>query len=180
VRLADGRELSCDFVVLTAGVRPNTYLARQAGLKVVGGVVVDDRMATSDPAIYAAGDIAEHRSLLYGIWPAAFAQGMVAGANAVGAVTEFPGMPPATRLKVLGVELFSIGRIAADDASYRLIEVEEAKTYRSLLCRDNRAVGGALFGDTTLAPLLKEAVESGAQLHERPELCRSFPDLAGV
>lgn len=180
VRLSDGRELPCDFVVLAAGVRPNTYLARQAGLKVAGGVVVDDRMTTSDPAIYAAGDIAEHRSILYGIWPAAFAQGMVAGASAVGAVTEFPGMPPATRLKVLGVELFSIGRIAAEDASYHLVEVEEAESYRALLCRDNHAVGGALLGDTALAPLLKEAVESGAQLHERPELCRFFPDLAGV
>ena len=175
VRLADGREFPCDLVVLTVGVRPNSFLARAAGLAVGSGVTVDDRMLSSDPAIFAAGDVAEHRQVVYGIWPAAYAQGVVAGTNAVCGGVEFHGLPPATRLKVMGVELFSAGRISADDGSYRLVEVREGGNYRAILCRDNRCLGGALLGDTALAPVLKEAIESGTQLQERPELLAHFP-----
>ncbi len=175
VRLANGREFPCELVVLTVGVRPNSFLARAAGLAVGSGVTVDDRMLSSDPAIFAAGDVAEHHQVVYGIWPAAYAQGVVAGTNAVCGGAEFPGLPPATRLKVMGVELFSAGRISADDGSYRLVEVQEGGNYRAILCRDNRCLGGALLGDTTLAPVLKEAIESGAQLQERPVLLEHFP-----
>ena len=69
VLLKNGEELPADFVVIAARVRPNSHLARQSGLKVHGGVVVDDRMFTSDPAILAAGDMAEHRGRRYGIGP---------------------------------------------------------------------------------------------------------------
>jgi len=71
--------------------------------------------------------------------------------------------------------LFSAGKIAAEDGSYRLAEVQAAGNYRAILCRDNRCLGGALLGDTTLAPVLKEAIESGAQLQERPALLEQFP-----
>jgi nitrite reductase (NADH) large subunit len=174
VLLDDGRELPCDLVMLAVGVRPNSYLARAAGLRVGSGVIIDDRMQTSDPAVYAAGDIAEHQQVVYGIWPAAYAQGVVAGTNAAGGSAVFTGLPPANRLKVLGIELFSSGRLVAEDGSYRLVEVLEEGNYRAILCRDNRCLGGALLGDTSLAPVLKEAIESGAQLPERPALQKRF------
>lgn len=177
VLLDDGRELPCDLVLLAVGVRPNSYLARAAGLRVGSGVIIDDRMQTSDPAIYAAGDVAEHQQVVYGIWPAAYAQGAVAGTNAAGGGATFAGLPPATRLKVMGIDLFSTGRLAAEDGSYRLVEIEERGSYRAILCRDNRCLGGALLGDITLAPALKEAIESAAQLPERPTLMEHFPGL---
>jgi nitrite reductase (NADH) large subunit len=166
-------------VLLAVGVRPNSYLARAAGLKVGSGVIVDDHMQTSDPLIYAAGDVTEHQQVVYGIWPAAYAQAVVAGTNALGGQAEFTGLPPSNRLKVLGVELFSAGKLSAEDGSYRLIEVQEQGNYRAILCRDNRCLGGALLGDTALAAVLKEAIESTAQLPERPALVEQFPGIGG-
>jgi len=178
VRLADGSELAAELVILSAGVRPNSHLARQGGLKVGSGVLVDDRMVTSDPAILACGDLAEHRGRLYGIWPASFAQGTVAGRNAVGGAAEFTGMPPANRLKVLRSELFSVGQLALPDASYQLCELEDEDGYRGLVCHDGRVVGAALLGDTGLAADLTEAVRSGVALAELPTLLGKFPELA--
>ena len=170
VLLSDGRELPADLVVIAAGVRPNSHIARQCGLKVHNGVVVDDRMTTSDPAILAAGDVAEHLGKLYGVWPAGYAQGVVAGANAVGGEAEFNGLAPSTRIKVLDVELFSIGQIQPEDASTRIYEERAEGAYRALFCRDGQLVGAVLYGDTGSAGLLREAVESRRQISDFPEL----------
>ena len=179
VLLENGEELSADFVVIAAGVRPNSHLARQSGLKVHGGVVVDDRMFTSDPAILAAGDVAEHRGRLYGIWPASFAQGVIAGSNAVGGHAEFNGSAPSTRIKVLDVDLFSIGQIQPEDASTKVCEDTRDGAYSALFCRDGQLVGAVLYGDTGRAGLLKEVVESGRRISESPELVRQFPGIQG-
>jgi len=180
VLLADGREFPARLVIVSVGVRPNSYLARRAGLKVETGVLVDDRMTTSDPAILAAGDIAEHRGLCYGIWPAAYAQGLVAAASAVGGSAEFPGLAPSSRLKVLDVDLFSIGSIHPEDASTLSVEGEVEGRYWGLFCRDGQVVGAALYGDTGDAGLFKEAVESGRRLPELSALLERYPSLATV
>ena len=177
VRFEEGDDLQVDLVVVAAGVRPNSHLARQSGLKVETGVVVDDRMQTSDPAILAAGDIAEHSGTLYGIWPASFAQGLIAGNNSVGGELEFEKMPPSNRIKVLDIELFSIGQIHPEDASTQLVEIVTDDTYKCLFCRDGKVIGAALYGDTDAAGLVKEAVESKAQIQELKELREHFPKL---
>jgi nitrite reductase (NADH) large subunit len=177
VRLGGGEVLPAELVVLAAGVRPNSYLARQSGLEVKSGVVIDDRMFTSDPAILAAGDVAEHRGAVHGLWPTAYAQGLVAGANAVGGELEFHGLAPSNRLKVLDVDLFSIGQFTPADGSYTVLEHGEGATYLRLVCRDGLLCGANLYGDTSLAQLCKEAVESGAQLATLTELVRRVPAL---
>jgi nitrite reductase (NADH) large subunit len=177
VLLESGRLLPADLVIVTAGVRPNSYLARQAGLTVHRGIVVDDRMTSSDPAILSAGDVVEHRGTLYGIWPAAYAQGIVAGCNAGGGKAQFGGMAHATRIKVLDVDLFSCGQIHQEDASITLHEQERDGVYRALFCRDGQIAGAVLYGDTRHAGLLKEMVESGRQITEFPELATMFPQL---
>lgn len=180
VLLENGAELPADFVVIAAGVRPNSHLARQSGLKVHGGVVVDDRMFTSDPAILAAGDVAEHRGRLYGIWPAGFAQGVIAGSNAVGGWAEFSCIAPSTRIKVLDVDLFSIGLVHPEDAGTKVCEDTTGDgAYSALFSRDGQLVGAVLYGDTSQAGLLKEVVESGRQISEFPELVQQFPGLMG-
>jgi nitrite reductase (NADH) large subunit len=168
VTLTSGEELPACLVVISTGIRPNSHLARQAGLKVGGGVVVDDRLATSDPDIYAAGDVAEHRGVLYGVWPTGYAQGAVAGMNAAGGEAEFPGMARSNRLKVLDVDLFSLGQVDTPDASYRMIEEATPTAYRALVVRDGRVLGGALYGETDLATDLKDAVERSTPLAEIP------------
>ncbi|MEI6213699.1 MAG: FAD-dependent oxidoreductase [Desulfuromonadales bacterium] len=170
VVLENGQLLPADLVIITVGVRPNSYLARQAGLTVHRGIVVDDRMFTSDPHILAAGDVTEHRGALYGIWPAGYAQGAVAGCNAGGGAAEFSGMAPSTRIKVLDIDLFSCGQIHSEDASTTLHEQLDGDSYRAFFCRDGQLVGAVLYGDTSTAGLLKDIVENGRQISECPEL----------
>lgn len=178
VRLRDGTEIPADLVVLATGVRPNSYLARQCGLEVNNGVLVDDNMRTSDPSILAAGDVAEHRGLVYGLWPTALGQGAVAGNNAAGGQRAvFAGIPPANQLKVLEVDLFSIGQFAPPDASYRVFERQEDSLYYRLVCRDGKLVGANLFGNTEHAGVVKSAVETGTQIAELDRLLQSFREL---
>ena len=176
VRLAEGDELPADMVVMSTGVRPNSHLARQCDLTVKTGVVVDDDLLTSDPSIYAAGDVAEHRGAVLGIWPTSFAQGRVAGINAAGGHAQYPGLPPSHKLKVLDVDLYSIGQIRPEDGSYRVHEEEGDGTYRRLVCRDGKLVGAVLFGDTALAGEVRQAVESGVQLKEVDALSGCFEE----
>lgn len=170
VVLEDQDAIAARVVVLATGVRPNSYLARQGGLKVKSGIIVDDNMATSDPNIFAAGDVAEHRGVLYGLWPASYAQGVVAGKNAAGGSADFLGIPPSTRLKVLDVDMFSIGQTQPQDASFQVVDHLQEETYRRLVSRDGRLVGAILYGDTSMASPITEAIESGSQILESPEL----------
>ena len=177
VLLEDGREIPADLVILATGVRPNSHLARQCGLKVQQGVIVNDHLFTSDDHILAAGDVTEHQGCVYGIWPASYTQGLIAGANAVGGSGEFSGIPMTNRIKVLDVELFSIGQIQANDASTRLFEVQSDGNYRGLACHDGQVVGAVLYGDMQLMGPLQEAVEQRQSIQELSGLCKHFPEL---
>jgi nitrite reductase (NADH) large subunit len=178
VRLEDGRELPAHVVVLSTGVRPNSYLARQCGLEVQSGIVVDDRMQTSAAEVFAAGDVAEHRGRVYGLWPVALAQGRVAGTNAAGGQASFAGMPPAAQLKVLDVDMFSIGDFMPSDAASKVVERHGEATYLRLVCRDGALVGGNLYGDLSLAGEIRSAVESRAQVADSAKLLEAVPELA--
>ena len=170
--LQDGSEIAAELVVIATGVRPNSYLARSCELTVGTGVIVDDRMATSDPAIFAAGDVAEHRGRLYGIWPASFSQGEVAGVNAAGGLAEFVGMAPSNSLKVLQTDIYSIGEVAFADASYSVVEEHAGDSYLRLVMRDGVLVGANLLGHAELSNPVRDAIESGRHLAEVPELER--------
>ena len=172
VAMADGSSLETELVVIAAGVRPNSHLARRAGLEVNQGIIVDSHLATSCPDVYAAGDLAEHRGILYGIWEPARYQGVIAGKNAVGAHIEFGGIPRANTLKVLGVSLFSVGEIEAKDGSYQVIGREQDGNYARFFFRDSHLVGAILIGDTHLAApslrFVKERIDASGVLARRP------------
>jgi nitrite reductase (NADH) large subunit len=174
VQLKDNTEIAADLVIIAAGVRPNKYLALQAELETNRGVVVDDDMATSDPYIFAAGDTAEHRGVVYGLWPVALGQGAVAGANAAGVTRVFTGTPPANQLKVLDLPVFSIGQFNPTDAAYTVHEHRKNGSYRRLVCHDGKVVGANLLGDIQTAGALKEAVERELQLADLPPEVRAL------
>lgn len=160
VRLESGDMIPADLVVLAAGVRPNTHLARRAGLEVGQGVIVDDHLGTSHAHVLAAGDIAEHRGVLYGNWSAAQYQGSIAGANAAGARLEFGGIPRSNTLKVLGLDLVSLGKFEPEDGSYQVVEEESDRRYARFVFHDGRLAGAVLIGDTSIASALKKALEA--------------------
>lgn len=164
VRLKNGDVLGADFVIISTGVRPNSHLARSAGLTVEKGIVVDNHLRTSHPDVYAAGDLAEHQGVLYGLWTPAQYQGSIAGLNAAGSDSEFGGIPRSTTLKVLGMDMFSIGEFEPADASYTCLEHEADVQYRRFVFRDNRLVGAILIGDTSLTAAVKSAIEDWTDL----------------
>lgn len=160
VLLEEGDTVPADTVVLATGVRSNTHLARQAGLTVQKGVVVDNLLRTSDANIFAAGDATEHLGVLYGNWYVAQFQGGIAGMNAAGSAAEFGGIPRSHTLKVLGLDTCSIGQFLPPDGSYRAYESEADGKYLNFVFRDGRLVGANLLGPTALAGAVKKAIES--------------------
>lgn len=152
LRLGDGRELAADLLVLACGVRPDIDLARRAGLRVGRGVVVDDRMATSDPRIWAIGDCAEHDGVVTGLVAPAWEQARVLARVLAG---DDPGaryrpLPTVTRLKAAGIDLAAMGdtRSAADGHTEELSFADPARgTYARLLIRDDRLTGAIMLGD---------------------------------
>ncbi len=166
VRLQDGSALPADLVILATGIRPDIGLARACGLAVNRGILVNDYLETSGPDVLAAGDAAEHRGEIYGLWIASQAQGAIAGQNAIGLRTPFYGIPRSNFLKVLGLDLFSIGVVEPGDAGGRAVDHEADGNYLRFVLRDNRLVGAILLGDTRAATFVKAAVEQGTDLGE--------------
>ena len=159
VRLVDGTVLPARVVVITTGVRPNTSLARRIGLDVATGIIVDNRMRTSHPKIYAAGDVAEHHGVLYGLWGASLTQGTIAGLNAAGADIPFLGMPRTSSLKVLGLDVISVGQFQAQDGSWVVVDGEDQQRYRHFVFRDGIMVGAILMGEGGLGLATRKAIE---------------------
>ena len=159
VMLDNGEHIEANQVILATGVRSNTYLARKAGLEVNRGVVVNNGLQTSDPCIFAAGDVAEHNGVVYGTWAPSQYQGSIAGLNAVGIPSEFGGLPRSNALKVLGVDLLSIGQVEPEDGSYMVLDQENDKRYGHFVFRDGRLVGSILMDYPGLGPTVKQAVE---------------------
>lgn len=169
VLLADGTEVPADLVVIASGVRPNTGLARAAGLAVNRAVVVDDGLRTSDPNILAAGDVAEHRGISWGLWTVAMEQGRLAGRALAGEAVSFQGTPPATQLKVLAWPVFSIGLFEAEEPSDRVLEQSDAARLVRIVLRNGVVIGGNLVGDASLAAPLRHAVQERLTLAAVPE-----------
>jgi nitrite reductase (NADH) large subunit len=166
VRLSDGTRIDAELFLVSAGIKPNVEIAREAGLEVGRGVVVDDRMRTSDPDIFAAGDLAERDGLVSGLWPAAVDQAQVAAANAVGGDEIYAGTVPVTMLKVTGVELTSVGRfepVGPEEEVIALEDVAESR-YRKLVVSDGRVVGAILLGYAVEAPAVVRAVKEGTDV----------------
>jgi nitrite reductase (NADH) large subunit len=149
IELADGRHIPADLVVCAVGVRPNADLARAAGLDCNRGILVDDRMATSDPDIFAIGECAEHRGIAYGLVEPAYEQAKTLARNLAGnkgAIYE--GSILATNLKVSGVSLFSAGDFLGGNKETLLYTDPAQNIYKKLVVEGAHLTGAVLYGDT--------------------------------
>lgn len=160
--IKDGSEMPHDLFVCAVGVRPNAALAREGGLEVRRGVVVDEAMRTSDPRVFAAGDVSEGADLLSGekrpipIWPAASAQGRVAGAGMAGEPGRHPGGFAMNSVQIGDVPFISAGVVESPDPRVEVLEREEPgrRQYRRILIRNDRIVGFAVVGGVDRAGIL--------------------------
>lgn len=160
VVLEDESVLPADLVVVTTGVRSNSYVARLSNIDVNRGILVNNKLLSSAPDILAAGDVAEHQGTLYGTWGPSQFQGTIAGINAAGGSADFAGIPRSNMLKVLGYDMFSIGRITPEDGSYQVLESSDNGNYQFFMFRDSHMLGSILLGDTSLSAGVKEAIET--------------------
>ena len=174
VRLGDGTSHPADIFIACAGIVPNVDLAREANLEVERGIVVDDHLRTSDERIFAAGDTAEHRGRIYGLWPSAVEQAEIAADNVVGGDREYAGTNPVTVLKVVGVELTSIGRFEAEeDDEVIAFEEDEGRRYRKLVIADGKVAGAILLGFSHDVSAIRTAVNRGFDVTARLDELRA-------
>lgn len=154
--------LPADLVLVASGVRPNLEIARQLGIDCNRGVLVDERLRSSRPEIYAAGDVAEYGGIVSGIWPAALQQGRIAGGNMAGGTKEYEGTVAVNRLKVAGIELAAVGEIDAE-GRYRAEVTETETEYRKMVYGgEGRLIGAVLLGDISDLADISRAVRAGA------------------
>ncbi|PZS31326.1 MAG: hypothetical protein DLM59_10040 [Pseudonocardiales bacterium] len=168
VRLADGFTLAADLVILACGVRPAVRLAHGAGLAVATGIVVDDQLRCADaatgaldPLVHALGDCAEHRGRVTGhVWPA-WEQAGVLAAVLAGHPARYAGSRPVVRLRAAGIDVATVGDSAAAGADVSTVEMANPLrgSYKRLVLRGHRLVGGVLIGDVASAAALTVALD---------------------
>jgi NADPH-dependent 2,4-dienoyl-CoA reductase/sulfur reductase-like enzyme len=190
VETKDGRFIQCQVVATAIGVRPRLELVQGTGIRTDRGVLVDERLSTNIPHVYAAGDVAQAYDPLTGqhqldvLWPVAVAQGRVAGANMAGVPTRYrKGVPVnVSRLADLIVTLIgAVGRSREQDTDLLTISRGDSEVWRGipgamavhdihevnrqrLMIKNRRLVGAVLIGDQTLSPLVQRLIEEKIDL----------------
>jgi nitrite reductase (NADH) large subunit len=164
LRLKDGRTVEGQMVIISAGVRPNIKLAQAMGLETKNGILVNDRLETKE-GIFAAGDVAEHRGRVYGIWPAAQRQGEIAGVNMSGGSALYEGTVVSNTLKVVGIDLTSAGDIDAEGKLIRRGEVIRC-IYCKVAFKEDKIVGCIVLGDVKERSEILSAVEKNVNIEE--------------
>ncbi len=149
VRLKDGREIPASLVVMAVGIRPNTRLAKEAGLAIGRGIHVDDHMVSSDANVLAVGECVEHNGAVYGLvaplWDMcrSLADGLVATPNG------YNGSVTSTKLKVSGIDVFSAGDFSGGEGCEDIVMRDASRgVYKRVIVKDDRLVGAVLYGDT--------------------------------
>lgn len=165
VRTKDGREFKCNTVVISAGIKSNLELAKSCGLNVNRGVIVDKFLRTSNEDIYALGDVAEWEGKVYGIIPPILDQAKVVASNILGENTEYAGTVPSNTLKVVGIDLFSIGVIDKVEGCEVLSHLDEERhIYKKFVIREDRLVGAIVFGDRKNVVSIERIVKEGRDI----------------
>ena len=161
VELADGRRIDAEAVIFAAGIRPSVALAKDAGIPVNRGIVVDDCLQTGAPDIFALGECAEHRGICYGLVEPAYEQARVLARHLAGAAARYSGSVVATNLKVSGVSVFSAGDFMGAEGSEAIV-LSDARggAYRKLVLSGGRLTGAVLVGDTADALWYLELIRS--------------------
>ncbi len=150
LQFVSGEQMEADLVVIAAGIKPNAELARKASLEVRRGVVVNDFMETSDEDIHAVGECTEHRGKTFGLVAPLMEQAKVLASSIHGSkALAFTGASSATKLKIMGVEIFSAGSIDESEAGIETVRYEDPALgiYKRLFLKDGRLRGVILVGD---------------------------------
>jgi nitrite reductase (NADH) large subunit len=162
VEFTDGKRIAANAVIFAAGIRPNSALAREAGIAVNRGIVVDDTLQTSSSGVYAIGECAEHRGTCYGLVEPAYEQARELATVLAGGAGSYAGSVVATNLKVSGVSVFSAGDFLGSGGGDTLeLRDDRLGIYKKLVVADQRLTGAVLIGDTAHALWYLDLIRSG-------------------
>jgi len=180
----NGEVVPAEMVVVACGIRPNVALGKKAGLKVNRGIVVNDYMETSDPSIFAVGECVEHREKVYGLVAPLWDQGKVLAATITGDKgLLYEGSVLATKLKVMGVELFSAGDFKSQEPEKEIVAYEDHAfgVYKKLVIQQGKVVGAILIGDTQDANRFLDMMRKEEKVGDKRErlLFDTPPEVAG-
>ena len=151
VEFKGGGSIKADMVVIAAGIRPNVELGHKAGLEVKRGIVVNDYMETSNSDIFAVGECVQHNGICYGLVAPLFEQGKVLAATITGNKgPTYQGSVLASKLKIMGVDVFSAGEIADKNDGSEVIRYEDPSlgVYKKLVLKGGKLAGVILVGET--------------------------------
>ncbi len=167
----DGSGLDCDMVVIAAGISPNVEIAACSGLTVDRAIVVDNQMRSiDDPDIYVVGECAQHHGSVYGLVAPLWDQAKVLADQITGVnpSAAYLGSKVATKLKVMGVEMASMGVTEPEEERDEIVQFTEPRkgTYKKLIIRDGKLIGAILLGDISKAAYLTQAFDRNTPLPE--------------
>ena len=171
LELSDGTIVPATLVVMAVGIRPSAGLAKEAGLAVNRGIVVDAGMGTSDGDIYALGECAEVGGQVYGLVAPLYEMARVAAAQLAGDTSAgFVHSDTPTKLKVTGIDLFSLGDFAdGDDREEIVLRDASAGVYKRLVLKDNRIIGTVLYGETADGAWFNDLKKKATDISEMRE-----------
>ncbi len=153
VTLDNGQPIPCHMVIVAIGVQPRLELIGNTGIKTNRGVVVDRQMSTSQPDVYACGDVVEAYDFVYGVnrlapvWPNAYLGGRIAGLNMAGVPTEYQGGTAINSMKYFGINTVSAGMVMPPDNTCEVISSKRQHIYKKLVLKDGVIVGMIFSGD---------------------------------
>ena len=181
VELADGRIIPATLVIMAAGIRPNAALAKEAGLTIGRGIVVDHAMRTSDSDILALGECAEVGGHVYGLVAPLYEMARTAAAHLAGDETaRFVHIDTPTKLKVTGIDVYSLGDFAdGDDREEIVLRDASAGVYKRLILKDNRIIGTVLFGEVADGAWFNDLKKKSANISEMRDTLIFGPAFQG-
>jgi nitrite reductase (NADH) large subunit len=168
LKFSDGTKLEADLVVMAVGIKPNVALAKESGISVNRGIIVNDYLQSDVPHIYAVGECAEHNGIAYGLVAPLYEQGKVLSKTICGMETDpYHGSVVSTQLKVSGVEVFSAGDFIEGEGK-KAIKVfdEQDGIYKKIVLRGNQIVGAVLFGDSSDGNRLFSMIQKQADISD--------------
>ena len=180
IRLKGGEEIDADIVLIQAGIRPTINLAKDANLSTNRGIVVNEYLETSEKDIFAVGDCIEYNNQIWGIIPACMEQSKIVAASVLGLKkVEYQGTTPKNTLKIVGLDLTSIGIIdPAKETSggWEILKKADKKDccYQKLVLKDGKLKGAILFGDTKAISYVYNKMEQDVDKNDLRKLLELY------
>jgi len=174
ILLDNGETVDADLVVVSTGVKANSSIAEGCGIEIKRAIVVNNKMETSAPDVYACGDCAEYNGINYALWSEAIEQGKAAGINSAGGSYVYETIIPSTTLNAFGSKVFSIGDVGSDPSvKYEIYKDFDGKNFKKLYFKDSILSGGILMGDTVKTAALTEGFKKRKNMEEMIEKIKS-------